>query len=184
MSKMLNTVCLWRFELSWWFRVTRSSAAKRVARQKKPLIYGVYPLPEAFDSPLTNGNNTIKADRANLSAAMGRQVGLFCRWIKSGAQCALRWNSHINYECAPYPRADEAAISPTFIKAQIPSLLAPNSDRSSLHYTVSLKVYLHFSLTSFQCIGANFFIHNEQSGTIHYLDRYYHYWTQRFHRVH
>ena len=140
---MLNTVCLWRFELSWWFRVTRSSAAKRVARRKKPLIYGVYPLPEAFDSPLTNGNNTIKADRANLSAAMGRQVGLFCRWIKSGAQCAPRWNSHINYECAPYPRADEAAISPTFIKAQIPSLLAPNSDRSSLHYTVSLKVYLH-----------------------------------------
>ena len=149
MSKMLNTVCLWRFELSWWFRVTRSSAAKRVARQKKPLIYGVYPLPEAFDSPLTNGNNTIKADRANLSAAMGRQVGLFCRWIKSGAQCALRWNSHINYECAPYPRADEAAISPTFIRAQIPSLLALNSDRSSFRNSVPLQVCCYFSFALF-----------------------------------
>ena len=45
-------------------------------RQKKPLIYGVQPPPKAFDS-VTNGNNTIKADRANLSAAMGRQVGVF-----------------------------------------------------------------------------------------------------------
>ena len=38
---------------------------------------------------------------------------------KWGSVKALRWNSHINYECAAHPGADEAALSPTFVKVQV-----------------------------------------------------------------
>ena len=38
---------------------------------------------------------------------------------KLGSVKALRWNSHINYECAAHPGADEAALSPTFVKVQV-----------------------------------------------------------------
>ena len=31
---------------------------------------------------------------------------------KLGSVGALRWNSHINYECAAHPWADEGALSP------------------------------------------------------------------------
>ena len=60
----------------------------------------------------STGRGSLRRRRSGGSAL----VLLLRSW---GSVKALRWNSHINYECAAHPGADEAALSPTFVKVQV-----------------------------------------------------------------